>query len=388
MGSSKLNNLTVLRNLLYDDVFKSFILYSEDKNNYPDFLSKLINTGYECNFLSYVQKLILCDVNAFSRCTAQGKAPSVYLKNLYVSDLESIFSGVRSTPTNNLYEIGKCTYPFDECFNNEKTVANLSNFYKTNGYGMFIENVAFLLKDNSLKAILNPSPITVDMLKNYEQEKKIVENNIINFLNDLPYSDMLLYGDRGTGKSSTIHAMLNKYKGQGLRLIEVSKEQILQLGYIKELVCDQPLKFIIFIDDLSLDEYDEKTSSLKASIEGSISGGSKNTMLVATSNRRHIVKETFMDRENSVHASDSLEEQLSLSDRFGITVMFSSTDKSQYLSIVKQLAKDVNLKMDEGELFAIAERWAVSKGGRSPRRAKQIVDLIYSALSRGEEIDF
>jgi predicted AAA+ superfamily ATPase len=253
---------------------------------------------------------------------------------------------------------------------------------------MFIENVAFLLKDNSLKAILNPSPITVDMLKNYEQEKKIVENNIINFLNDLPYSDMLLYGDRGTGKSSTIHAMLNKYKGQGLRLIEVSKEQILQLGYIKELVCDQPLKFIIFIDDLSLDEYDEKTSSLKASIEGSISGGSKNTMLVATSNRRHIVKETFMDRENSVHASDSLEEQLSLSDRFGITVMFSSTDKSQYLSIVKQLAKDVNLKMDEGELFAIAERWAVSKGGRSPRRSKQIVDLIYSALSRGEEIDF
>ena len=174
----------------------------------------------------------------------------------------------------------------------------------------------------------------------------------------------------------------------GLRIIEISKENMLCIPAVRELVADNPLKFIIFIDDLSLDEYDEKVSSLKAGLEGSVSGGTENVMIAATSNRRHIVKESFSDRENSVHPGDSIAEQLSLSDRFGLTVMFSTTDKSEYLSIVGQLADDAGIKTDRQQLFALAERWALTKGGRSPRRAKQFADLAYACEQRGVPIDF
>jgi hypothetical protein len=199
---------------------------------------------------------------------------------------------------------------------------------------------------------------------------------------------MLLYGDRGTGKSSTIHAMLNKYFNDGLRIIELNKENMLDIPQIRSIIANNPLKFIIFIDDLSLGEYDEKVSSLKASLEGSISGGSDNAMIVATSNRRHIVKESFNDRENSIHPTDSMAEQLSLSDRFGLTVNFSTTDKAEYLDIVKKLADDRQLKIDSEKLFSLAERWALVKGGRSPRRAKQFIDLAYSCEKRNIEIEF
>ena len=197
---------------------------------------------------------------------------------------------------------------------------------------------------------------------------------------------MLLYGDKGTGKSSTIHAMLNKYAPQGLRAVEVPKEQIKEINALKETLAPLPFKFLIFIDDLSLEEHDEKVASLKASLEGSMNEKSANVMIAATSNRRHILKENFSDRENSVHASDTMEEQLSLSDRFGLTVLFSSTGKAAYLSIVKQLAQDRKLGMAEEELFSLAERWALYKGGRSPRRAKQFVDYIYACTMKNSEI--
>jgi hypothetical protein len=182
--------------------------------------------------------------------------------------------------------------------------------------------------------------------------------------------------------------MLNKYFNDGLRIIELNKENMLDIPQIRSIIANNPLKFIIFIDDLSLGEYDEKVSSLKASLEGSISGGSDNAMIVATSNRRHIVKESFNDRENSIHPTDSMSEQLSLSDRFGITVNFSTTDKIEYLDIVKKLADDRQIKLDKDKLFSLAERWALVKGGRSPRRAKQFVDLAYSCEKRNIEIDF
>jgi hypothetical protein len=163
---------------------------------------------------------------------------------------------------------------------------------------------------------------------------------------------------------------------------------MLHIPEIKQLIANNPLKFIIFIDDLSLGEYDDKVSTLKASLEGSVSSGADNAMIVATSNRRHIVKESFNDRENSVHPSDSMDEQLSLSDRFGLTVNFSTTDKAEYLSIITQLAADRHLTTNNDKLAALAERWALVKGGRSPRRAKQFIDLVYSCEKRGTEIEF
>lgn len=252
---------------------------------------------------------------------------------------------------------------------------------------MFIKYRAFGYENDELVPVENPSPITLAELKGYEQEKSAIDSNIVSFLKGLPYGNMLLYGDRGTGKSSTIHAMLNKYWSRGLRIVELNKENMLDLPKIRQRLIDNPLKFIIFIDDLSLNESDDKISGLKAALEGSVAGNTSNTMIVATSNRRHIVKENFSDRENSVHVNDSLQEQLSLSDRFGITVLFSSTDKAQYLEIVKKLADDEGLQADD-ELIALAERWALVKGGRSPRRARQFVDLAVSCRKRHAKIDF
>lgn len=198
---------------------------------------------------------------------------------------------------------------------------------------------------------------------------------------------MLLYGDRGTGKSSTVHAMFNKYCNRGLRLIEINPHGIDKISDIRQKTASLKLKFLLFIDDLALAENDERASVLKSAIEGTAQGGG-NVMIAATSNRRHIVNEKFTDRENSVHKSDNIEEQLSLSDRFGLTVLFSSTDKACYLSIVDQLAADRGITLEVEKLKTLAERWAILNGGRSPRRAKQFTDFVFACQKSGRPVDF
>ena len=383
-----INTLSVLRNLIYDDIFSAFIKSSDDNQNFYSFINKLYNANAESDFIGYVEKIILTDENSVALNLAKEKSPSDYTKKAFINDLDTIFNYVKKVSPQGYYNMGKPSYPFDENFNAEKTYENLVDYYKRNGYGKFILNKAFEFINGELIPVLNVTEIKLKDLKDYESEKAIICQNIESFLSGLPYEHMLLYGDRGTGKSSTVHAVLNEYFNQRLRLIEITKENILFLPKLRQIIANIPLKFVIFIDDFSLSEYDDKVSSLKTALEGSVALNASNTMIVATSNRRHIVKESFSDRENSVHARDSIEEQLSLSDRFGITVMFSTTGKEEYLSIVKQLAKDVKLKVDEAELFNLAERWALIKGGRSPRRAKQFIDVAYSCEKKNVKIDF
>jgi hypothetical protein len=386
--NNQFDKITVLRNLFNDKIFCELSEIGTQQENYSLLLSELFKSNAECNLSSYISEKILADENAFSVTCAKGSVPSQYLKKAYLSDLDIIFSFIENVDDRQLFGKGNPSSPFDNLKDSEKTFKKLFTFYKKNGYGKFIKFKAFTYNGGQLVPIENTSSIELEELKNYEYEKKLIGDNIYNFISSLPFSHMLLYGDRGTGKSSTVHAMLNKYFGDGLRIIEVNKENMLDIPQIRQIVADNPLKFIIFIDDLSLGEYDDKVSSLKASLEGSVSGSSDNVMIVATSNRRHIVKESFNDRENSVHPADSMSEQLSLSDRFGLTVNFSTTDKEQYISIVKQLAADRKLMTDSEKLCALAERWALVKGGRSPRRAKQFIDLAYSCEQRKIEIDF
>lgn len=268
----------------------------------------------------------------------------------------------------------------------EELAGENEKIYKKYGYGNLIHNRAFLYERDQILPVKNPSDIRLSNLKNYTEEKKIIAENIENFLNGLPFADILLYGERGTGKSSTVLAMLNEYFDSGLRLVELNKENMLSLSKIKEKLNVYPLKFIIYIDDLSLRAGDERISFLKAALEGGSAGNTKNSMIVATSNRRHIVDEKFSDREDSVHAGDSTQEDLSLSDRFGLSVLFSSVDKTQYLSIVKQLADEKGISLPEEKLYAAAECWATRKGGRSPRRAKQFIDALYASYIK--EIPF
>ena len=389
MEEENIRLLTVLGGILNDEAVSAFADACEkgDDASFCKLVAAAMAAGAESNFIDFVCKKILEDENAFSIKCASDKSISPYLKRAYVRDLKIIFGCLQKFENRapELLCTGKAAAPFEGTF--EEQCEALENFYKKYGYGMFIDNRAFGYENGRLVPVSNPSSVTLDDLKCYEQEKATINSNIVNFMSGLPFGNMLLYGDRGTGKSSTIHAMLNRYWEDGLRLIELNKENMLDLPKIRQLIIENPLKFIIFIDDLSLNENDDKISGLKAALEGSVAGNTANTMIVATSNRRHIVKENFSDRDNSVHVNDSLQEQLSLSDRFGITVLFSSTGKTQYLDIVKSLAADESLECDDG-LLALAERWALTKGGRSPRRARQFIDIAVSCKKRGVEIDF
>ena len=394
MEKENILSLTVLRGILDDDLFAAFYAARENEDEryacslHGRFFCTLYEKHAETDFLAYVCNLILYDENAFSLCCANGKRPSPFLEYAYLRDVKLILGYVAEPccGQGEYFAAGKPTPMFDTS-DGEAFISRIRKFYKKYGCGKFIKYRAFGYEDGELVPVENPSDISLSDLKGYEQEKAAIDANIVSFLKGLPFGNMLLYGDRGTGKSSTIHAMLNKYWKDGLRIIELNKGNMLDLPKVRQLISANPLKFIIFIDDLSLNESDDKISGLKAALEGSVWGYTPNAMIVATSNRRHIVKENFSDRENSVHVNDSLQEQLSLSDRFGITVLFSSTDKAQYLDIVKKLAEDEGLQADE-KLLALAERWALVKGGRSPRRARQFVDMAVSCKKKGTEIDF
>lgn len=389
-----INSLTVLRGLERDSILLSLSEYalsvhegcpSEEK--YNDLVAAIYECGAETSLKAYIQKLILTDENAFSvGCTRTG-SPSQFLKNAFIADVKTIEGLLDTVAENNNFSLGEDLKTYNIDFGNNFDT-NIVQFYRRHGYGKFIYNRAFSFENGQLKPINAVSSTTLDQLKDYENEKAIIKNNLSDFVNGLPFSNMLLYGDKGTGKSSTVHATFNLFAGGGLKIIEVDKRDIVNLIDIKRLVADIPLKFIIFIDDISFEEDDERLSTLKAALEGSVSGAVNNVMIIATSNRRHIVKESFSDRQNSVHPSDLLEEQLSLSDRFGITVMFSSTDKASYLSIVRQLAADLGITVEAERLSMLAERWAISKGGRSPRRAKQFIDFVYACIKSGRAIEF
>ena len=393
--------LILLRGILYDPAVSAFVsaIKQDSLQDYAHAYELLLQDDLQNSFASYLSHKILYDDNLFARRCLSGKV-SQDLENAFSHDLAILqdLAKCADTPPCNISAALNMGFPtigygnddslFGQCWNSKTVLDKLKTFYKNNGYGIFIGNKAYSFENGALKPIPHTSDIRLSDLKDYESEKKAVEDNTVNFINDLPFSNMLLYGDKGTGKSSTVHAILNKYADRGLRAVEIPKDKIKEINEVKEVLAHLPFKFFLFIDDLSLEERDDKVTSLKASLEGSLNEKGANVMIVATSNRRHIVKENFSDRENSVHAKDTMEEQLSLSDRFGLTVCFSSTGKKEYLSILRQLAADRNLDLPEEELFALAERWALLKGGRSPRRARQFIDYAYACKAKNQPVDF
>ena len=367
----------------------------DDPALYTRAYAALLEKDMQRGFAEYLAREVLYDDNLFARRAYAGRADgdvcAAFLHDLAV--LQALTERADDLPPRiaeavsaGLPRIGRGQAPFGENWASEQTVRALAQFYRANGYGMFIDNKAFTYEQGQLVPVCNAPDITLDQLKDYEAEKRIVEDNVINFVRGLPYSNMLLYGDKGTGKSSTVHAMLNKYAPAGLRAAELTKDKVGEINEIKGVLAALPYKFLLFIDDLSLEERDEKVTALKAGLEGSMHEKSSNVMIVATSNRRHILKENFSDRENSVHARDTMEAQPSLSDRCGLTACFSSTGKKEYLSIVRQLAADAKIALPDEELCALAERWALVKGGRSPRRARQFVDYLSACQAKGSEI--
>lgn len=252
------------------------------------------------------------------------------------------------------------------------------------GFGIFAKYRMFQMelsesekKGYTLESVRYPDPVRLSELVGYDLQRQQVIDNTKALLAGKNAANVLLYGAAGTGKSATVKAIANEFAEDGLRLIELSKNELHLLPGLLDELGANPLKFILFIDDLSFQDNDDDFSALKAVLEGSISARSQNTVIYATSNRRHIVRETFSQRAgDEIHRNDSMQETISLSERFGIQLLFDKPNKDLYFEIVKHLAKQYGIAMNEEELALEAERFAMRKSGRSARAAKQFCNQL------------
>jgi hypothetical protein len=249
------------------------------------------------------------------------------------------------------------------------------------GYGMYARHRMFYLDGSGrITPVLNPDPIRLESLVDYRSQQDVILANTRALLAGRPAANILLTGDAGTGKSSTIKAVVNELAAEGLRILEVRKDQLHAIPAILDELTNNPLTFILFIDDLSFQRDDDNYAALKAMLEGGVAAKSRNVAIYATSNRRHLVKERFSDRDgDDVHRNDTMQEALSLSERFGIQLTFQKPGKDTYLDIVRHLAVEAGVLAegaDADALEAEAERFALARGGRSARAARQFVDSV------------
>jgi len=274
---------------------------------------------------------------------------------------------------------------FSENNTPEEMKATLTQFYKDYGVGKYGLHKAFrvLHKDTGAEIvpITNIAHVKLEDLVGYDDAKKKLCDNTEAFVEGRPSNNCLLFGDAGTGKSSSIKAIANKYYDQGLRIIEVYKHQFIDLNDVISQIKNRNYKFILYMDDLSFEDFEIEYKYLKAVIEGGLEKKPKNILIYATSNRRHLINEKFSDRglgyaDDEVHFRDTMQEKLSLYNRFGVTIYFESPGKKEFNNIVKELAARAGINMPETDLLLMANQWELSHGGLSGRCAKQFIDYL------------
>lgn len=270
----------------------------------------------------------------------------------------------------------------------------VTDYYRQYGYGVFAANRAFRIQREAGGAvdflpISNVDRVMLDDLLGYELQKRELRRNTEAFLAGKPANNVLLYGDAGTGKSTSVKALINEYYDQGLRMIEIYKHQFRDLSAVLAAIKNRNYRFIIFIDDLSFEENEVEYKFLKAVIEGGVETRPDNVLIYATSNRRRLIRETWNDRTDmehhgDIHRSDTVEEKLSLASRFGVAINYNVPNKREYQEIVKALARRQGIRMDEAELLARANTWEVRHSGFSGRTARQFVDYL-GGLSQADD---
>ncbi len=262
----------------------------------------------------------------------------------------------------------------------------LAAYYREFGTGIFAQYRALRWQSGQMVGILHPDPVQLNQLVGYEFQRDVLLNNTEFLLAGYPALHVLLYGSRGSGKSSLVKALLNEYGNQNLRLIEVAKSDLKDLPEIAEQLRSVPQKFIIFVDDLSFEEDDDAFKAFKVVLEGNLTAKPQNVVVYATSNRRHLVREFFGDRprpsnNEEVHAWDTLQEKLSFSDRFGLTLTFEPANQPTYLTIVRHLAAQAKITLSQEDLDYRALQWATRHNGRSGRTARQFIDFLQAELT-------
>ncbi len=263
----------------------------------------------------------------------------------------------------------------------------VSEFYREFGVGKFGLNKAFRIVDDRHKAVIEPvvnvEHVYLKDIVGYEMQKQKLIENTENFIRGKAANNVLLFGDAGTGKSSSIKAILNEYYDQGLRIIEVYKHQFHALSSILEQVQNRNYRFIIYMDDLSFEESELEYKYLKAIIEGGLGRRPNNVLIYATSNRRHLIREKFSDKrelDDELHVNDTVQEKLSLVARFGVTIYYGSPDKREFQNIVKVLAERHGVHMPLEELYQEANKWELYHGGLSGRTAVQFITHILGSI--------
>lgn len=384
----KVHSLAVFRKLQDDEVINLLwrlldnwkeVSIEHFISAYSEFVEKLYQKNI--NLSEYILKRILEDENFYIIGKAQGKEFDSLIVETVENELKVFQELSRLTPE--YITSGIDYYDFlprwktseiDFVAEYHNRIANIGKY----GYGKYSQNRMFIVRDGKTFPVKYPDTQRLDHLYGYQRERKAVIDNTLALLDGKPAQNVLLYGDAGTGKSSSVKAIVNEYADRGLRLIEITKEQLRDIPQIIDDISHNPLKFIIFIDDLTFTAGEDCFGSLKAMLEGSASARSDNIVIYATSNRRHLVKETFSERDgDDVHRNDTMQELISLSARFGLRVNFSKPDKKEFVRIAGELAKQKGLEFDEKDFELKAERFAMSSGnGRSPRTAKQFVNQL------------
>ena len=386
--------VTIYKNLLKDDVISSFInfitlLVNSDNfddvlNSYSLFLANLYEREPFQNLYSHIKNLIYSDSNVISKGCASCSCDNDFLIDTAKYEL-SLFDKLLELDYQRIKNEFKAKFPtmidiiehlpqFKIIVESTFDIENIIKSYNYNGFGVFPCYKAFYFtKNKEIVPVKNFDDVRLVDLKNYEYQKSVILQNTKAFLDDRQANNILLYGDRGCGKSSTVKALINEFSNSNLKIVQVYKESFVYLSELFEILRQQPAKFIVFADDISFDENDSNFSSIKAALEGSLTSRPSNVVIYATTNRMHLVKETFTSRVgNEIHYNDTIDELTSLSDRFGIMLTFSLLTKKEYLDIVEQIAIDCCVEVND-DLFKKAEEFAALKSIRTPRVARQFI---------------
>lgn len=413
---SKIDDLILYRDLKFEDTIRMFCALDKNSTNVSKTISKMLEVageyGLHGNLWANILALALAyNENVYSKATEIVGETSGSINTFAIHDFKILRELIQFVPNINgdlLREI----YHYEGNGRDSKLVNTrvrdrilrlskqlieadsdnefkdiITEFYKEYGVGKFGLNKAFRIEEGTDLKTANIIPITrvehvyLNDIIGYDLQKKKLTHNTESFINGKPANNCLLYGDAGTGKSSSVKAIVNEYYDKGLRIIEIYKHQFRYLSDILEQLKDRNYKFIIYMDDLSFEESELEYKYLKAILEGGFGRRPENVLIYATSNRRHLIRESFRDKtetDEELHTRDTVEEKLSLSARFGEKIYYGSPDKREFNSIVLSLAKKHNIDMDESEILSKANMWELSHGGMSGRSATQFITYLQS----------